>query len=167
MNRVENPNASELLILRDLSSKTIKANAAVSNSIFFFRSSVRLSQEPPKVYVHMVDSSLANVVANFGKSFPRPDLVKSFREYADNWYKETIRDSSTSRMTSNVNYLKVIKLGPAVVPLILRELQSDPAPWFLALRVLTENTEVGKGHAGDFEKIAEAWISWGKERGLI
>jgi hypothetical protein len=96
----------------------------------------------------------------------KSSLEKDFRKYADKWYAETIRDSSISRMTSNVNYLKVIKLGTPVIPLILRELQSAPAPWFLALRVLTEE-EVGKEYAGNFEKIAEAWVSWGKERGLI
>ena len=102
------------------------------------------------------------------KSSGSHDIERKFREYADKWYAETARDSSLTRITSNVNYLKVIKLGSSVVPLILRELQSpDPAPWFLALRVLTEETNVGREYPGDFRRMAEAWISWGKARALV
>jgi len=51
--------------------------------------------------------------------------------------------------------------------LILRELQKEPAPWFLALRVITGEDTVGRNDAGNFSKMADAWLTWGRERGYI
>jgi hypothetical protein len=94
-------------------------------------------------------------------------LENDFRSFVKKWYEDIGGESSLSKITGNINYLKIIKLGTRAIPLILKELQSEPAPWFLALRVLTDNSEVGKGYSGNFRKMADDWISWGKERGLI
>jgi len=170
-NRIERPRANEEHILRNIPANAYSGNSATA-SIAMFTPNRRGYQTQTGPAPRFVDMQYDVVMANppykpILKNSPNEQLKKSFRLYADKWYAETGRDSSISRMTSNVNYLKVIKLGPDVVPLILRELQSDPAPWFLALRVLTENFDVGSNHAGNFEKIAEDWISWGKDRGLI
>ena len=111
----------------------------------------------------------------YANSFNKKELVlvkddsteKQFREYADKWYAETVRDSSITRILSNENYLRVIELGTPVVPFILKELQSRPRPWFLVLRILTKHKDIGRGYPGNFEKMAEAWINWGKECGII
>ena len=66
-----------------------------------------------------------------------------------------------------MNYLRIISLGWKVVPLILRELQREPAPWFLALRAITGEENVGREHPGNFRGMAEAWLAWGRERGYV
>ena len=170
-NRSANPNATEKHILRglQLQRQAYTANYAPAPCYRFAIDRDRYqAQTAPRIQFVDISSSLM-ATGNKRKSDSEAELEKKFRGYADKWYAETMRDSSISRMTSNINYLNVIKLGPAVVPFILRELQLDPAPWFLALRVLTEATDVGTGdgYAGNFEKIAKAWIRWGKERGLI
>lgn len=88
-------------------------------------------------------------------------LELEFRSLASAWKSETGEESSLSKITSNINYLRVIALGKAVVPLILKELESEPAPWFVALRALTGNFDVGAQHKGNFRKIADCWIEWG------
>jgi len=101
--------------------------------------------------------------------FPYVETLQSrFDRLCKQWKVEMWRESSLSKITSNRNYLDIIDLGGAVVPLILRELEKTPGPWFVALRRLTKGTEtLGKEFAGDFRKIAECWIKWGKENGKI
>jgi hypothetical protein len=92
---------------------------------------------------------------------PNVDMALEFSALVKKWKDETGGDSSLSRITGNRHYLKIISLGPQVVPLILRELQKEPAPWFVALRVLTDELDVGKESPGNFSRMADAWIRWG------
>src|ERR1039457_514510 len=62
-----------------------------------------------------------------------------FRHYAAKWKEEIGGDSSLTNATSNMNYLRIIRLGDVAIPLILRELQKEPAPWFIALRAISED----------------------------
>ncbi len=72
-----------------------------------------------------------------------------------------------SQITSNKHYLRIIALGEEVIPCILKQLQIQIDPWFAALRALTEREDIGREHAGNFRKIAAAWIAWGKAERLI
>ena len=94
-------------------------------------------------------------------------LGNKFKTYADKWHREILNESTIQGMTSNVNYLGVISLGYDVVPHILKDLKARPAPWFLALEVLTNRNDIGKKYAGNFRKIADAWLAWGTDNGLL
>jgi hypothetical protein len=94
-------------------------------------------------------------------------LESQFESLSSRWREEVGGESSLSRITSNINYLKVIKLGKEIVPLILKDLQKEPAPWFLALRVLTDEENVGRKRAGNFRRMADDWIKWGKDNQYI
>jgi hypothetical protein len=94
-------------------------------------------------------------------------LELKFKFLTKQWREEIGAESSLSRITGNVNYLKVISLGTAVIPLILKELQKEPAPWFVALRALTEEENVGREYTGNFRKMAGEWIRWGRENNYI
>ena len=91
------------------------------------------------------------------------DTESEFFKFAQKWKEETGGESSLSRITGNRYYLKIISLGAGVVPLILRELQKEPAPWFVALRVLTDELNVGKNAPGNFRSMADAWLKWGAD----
>jgi hypothetical protein len=90
-----------------------------------------------------------------------------FRYYAAKWKEEIGGDSSLTNITSNMNYLRIIAIGDEALPLILQELQKQPAPWFVALRAISEDDSVGRNSPGDFRKKAADWIQWGKENGHI
>ena len=60
-----------------------------------------------------------------------------------------------------------IALGPAVVPLLLRELERRPKHWFAALRSLTVADPVAPADRGHLGRMAESWITWGKEHGYL
>jgi hypothetical protein len=98
---------------------------------------------------------------------PENLLTDQFHTLALQWREEIGPDSSLSNIVSNINYLRVISLGPSVVPLILRDLQRQPAPWFVALRAITGNDTIGAEYPGNFKKKAEAWLQWGRDHGLV
>jgi len=92
---------------------------------------------------------------------------EKFQFYLSRWKEETGGESSLTNITSNMNYLRIISLGIEAVPMILRELQREPAPWFVALRAITEDDSVGRDFPGDFRAKAAAWIRWGQEHGYV
>jgi hypothetical protein len=93
------------------------------------------------------------------------DAEKQFSYYASKWKEETEGDSSLTNITGNMNYLRIIRMGDQAIPLILRELERESAPWFVALMAITGIDSVGRNSPGNFDKMADAWIQWGKEHG--
>lgn len=100
-------------------------------------------------------------------SNPAADLDHRFRRLADEWKAQSRFLSNTAQMALLRPYQRIIGMGPPVVPLILRELQREPDQWFWALESITEEDPVPPEVAGRVEAMAEAWIEWGRRRGLV
>jgi hypothetical protein len=96
-----------------------------------------------------------------------PGLEKRFRELVEEWQAGVAAVSSTTARVQHPAYRQIIALGPAVVPLLLRELERRPNHWFAALRSLTGADPVAPADRGRLGPMAEAWIKWGKERGYL
>jgi hypothetical protein len=96
-----------------------------------------------------------------------PNVEGQFAILAAKWREEVGPESSVSNIVGDINYLKIIAMGKKVVPLILRELEREPAPWFVALQAITGENPADRGLAGNFPRIAEAWLQWGRDRGFI
>jgi len=90
---------------------------------------------------------------------------KRFHELASRWHNETYGLSSITKKITNLNYLKIIAMGKAVVPLILHSLAQRPDHWFVALKALTDQDPTSPNSS--FEEAVEAWLSWGRQEGLI
>jgi hypothetical protein len=73
--------------------------------------------------------------------------------------------SSPYQMERLKSYQQIIALGPAVVPLLLREMEQDPDFWFAALHVLTGANPIPREHAGKIKLMAQDWVQWGREHG--
>jgi len=56
-------------------------------------------------------------------------------------------------------------MGPAVVPLILRDLEQKPDHWFWALRAITGDNPVKLEKCDRMKLMTQVWIEWGKEHG--
>jgi hypothetical protein len=69
-------------------------------------------------------------------------------------------------MAAHPAYQEIIQMGPAVVPLILADLARQPDHWFSALKAITgANPSINPADRGRIDKLAEAWLRWGKENG--
>jgi hypothetical protein len=97
-----------------------------------------------------------------------PALRQRFEELATKWREETAVTSSVAEMAMHPDYQLIIGLGPAAIPLLLGELQRQPDHWFWALYLVTggENP-VPSEDAGRIDRMAQAWLEWGRSRGYI
>ncbi len=68
------------------------------------------------------------------KTVDRSSLEQQFQTYVQQWKTDCVFLSSTSAMVAHPAYKAIIELGEPAVPLLLRELESEPAHWFEALK---------------------------------
>ncbi|HEX6040869.1 hypothetical protein [Longimicrobium sp.] len=94
------------------------------------------------------------------------DIRAEFSQLAAQWHDETGHMSSAISFTQHPAYLRIIGMGPAVVPFILEDLRRTQAHWFVALRLITGETPIRPEDRGNVQRLADAWIAWGRERGL-
>ena len=95
------------------------------------------------------------------------DMETRFRALADQWRWETGPLSSSSKIAAHPAYQEIIGMGPAAIPLVLRELQERCDHWFAALRALSGENPVPREFAGRVPKMREIWLEWGREKGYI
>ena len=55
-------------------------------------------------------------------------------------------------------------MGPTALPLILERLDSKGGHWFWALQHISGEDPISPEDAGNYEKMREAWLQWGRER---
>jgi len=92
-------------------------------------------------------------------------LEKTFAALVTQWRSETRLLSSMSKKLMHPAYLRIIGLGPRVLPLILRQLKEEPAYWFRALSSIAGEDPIPPN--ATFDQAVRGWISWGEQRGLI
>jgi hypothetical protein len=97
--------------------------------------------------------------------FCSPSVEELFQELASQWRNETSHLSLAIKQVMHPAYQRIIGLGPAAIPLILRELQREPDHWFWALEAITGEKPASPGSS--VAQAAQAWLQWGKERRYI
>lgn len=93
------------------------------------------------------------------------DTDKNFKSLVTQWRSETAHLSSATKASMHPAYQRIIGMGPAVIPLLLRELEQDPDHWFWALSAITGEDPIKPEHRGRVKQMAQAWLNWGKENG--
>ncbi len=92
-------------------------------------------------------------------------LEALFDSLVDRWKQERGPSSSTTELAMCPSYQRIIGLGPAVVPLLLRSLERAPDHWFWALKAITGADPVPPPHRGKVREMAQDWLAWGREQG--
>jgi len=91
-------------------------------------------------------------------------LEEKFHRLAETWQNAVAHLSSSSKRDNHPAYREIIALGPPVVPLLLRDLERTSRHWFAALTAITNAQPVPSEHAGNFPKMVQAWLEWGKKQ---
>jgi hypothetical protein len=94
-------------------------------------------------------------------------LRVAFEELAAVWSTATAHLSSPVKLIEHPAYRQIIGLGPAALPLLLRDLAESRRFWFPALQAITGENPVPADAAGDIDRMADAWIEWGRGNRLI
>lgn len=92
--------------------------------------------------------------------------AEKFHSLAETWRHDVRMTSSLTDMILHPAYQRIIGMGAAAVPFLLRELERKPDHWFWALTAITGADPVSPEDRGRLKKMAEAWLRWGKEQGL-
>jgi hypothetical protein len=95
------------------------------------------------------------------------DIEQHFRHLAEKWSAETGCVSSVSDLISHPSYQEIIKLGWDAVPYLLADLQKNKRFWFPALAAITKIRPFDPSDAGNGRRMTEAWVKWGRRKGLI
>ncbi len=98
---------------------------------------------------------------------PNDDLQSDFDRLAAEWKRETAHHSSPMLIAEHRADQEVVEMGSAAIPLILRDLQTAPAMWFMALREITGESPIREQDRGNIEAMRATWIDWGKRKGYI
>ena len=90
-----------------------------------------------------------------------------FHQLADEWRATRPRGVDLNEMLMHPAYQKIVGMGLPAVPQLLAELAKKPDHWFWALHVITKENPVPPESEGNLKQMADAWLQWGRERGLI
>lgn len=96
---------------------------------------------------------------------PLSDAQK-FYSLAEAWRQDVRFTSSLTQMILHPMYQRIIGMGFAAVPFLLRELERKPDHWFWALTAITGADPVKPEDRGKLRKMTDAWLRWGKEQRL-
>ena len=90
-----------------------------------------------------------------------------FERLAAEWKQDTWYLSSPTAIAMHPAYQQIISMGDLAVPLILEDLERDPAQWFWALRAITGQSPVRESDYGNVEAMRDAWLAWGQQQMMI
>jgi hypothetical protein len=97
---------------------------------------------------------------------PSEAVEARFRRLAATWDQATGHLSSMTAASNHPAYQEIIRLGPEVVPFLLRDLEENESQWFVALRQITGVNPIPSSAAGNVPKMIEAWLQWARDNGL-
>ena len=111
-----------------------------------------------------INDRVRDLIIGAGRTSP---IEKRFTALAAEWERATVHVSSYSEIVSDPTYESIIRLGPAVLPLILDRLRSEPMFWFSALERITGERPIEQARNLSVSEAADAWLAWGRQKGLI
>jgi len=95
-------------------------------------------------------------------------LTAEFEALVRQWKDETFLISSSTKLFNHPAYIRIIAMGTAGLPLVLRELQKNTGRWFYALKYMAGEDGKGVGVGmKDYDDVREAWLKWGYENNYI
>lgn len=90
------------------------------------------------------------------------EIRAEFDALAEQWKRETGMLSNTKDKYLHPTYQRIIGMGWAVVPLLIKDLNKQPAFWFWALRAITGENPATAGM--DVTRSIMAWTDWQKSK---
>ena len=96
---------------------------------------------------------------------PKENLESEFKAQADQWRRDTLHTSSVTKMIMHPSYLRIIGMGPTVLPLLFKELEERPDHWLAALNAITGQDPAPT--ESSFDEAVAAWLDWARIHGYL
>lgn len=90
-----------------------------------------------------------------------------FKSLCGSWKKDTQFVSDPGQKYLHPSYARIIGLGEPAVKFILQSMEKQYDDWFYALRAITGEDPVTADMAGDVTRMSDAWIQWGRAKGIL
>lgn len=97
----------------------------------------------------------------------RESIEPEFNDLVMQWKSERTATSSTTVIAMHPAYQRIIGMGKAALPLILRELDRELDHWFWALRAISGEDPIPFEHRGKMKQMAIDWLEWGRVKGYV
>jgi hypothetical protein len=81
------------------------------------------------------------------------------------WEHDSRFDSHPGK--EHFSYQSILKMGPGVIPLVLKRIQRRPSWLVIILPDLTGENPCPAQYAGRLKEQIEHWLMWGKEKGHL
>jgi hypothetical protein len=116
--------------------------------------------------VVFVDAAILDVASNFRRL---PNTTTHVLDIIAKWIEATAFSSSLDETRRDPNYSALKQLGWAAVPGLLTRMSSGTARLQCAelLAEITGADPISDADLGNARRIGEAWINWGRLKGLI
>jgi hypothetical protein len=108
---------------------------------------------------------MVSPVSNAPETPPPESVEQRFRRLEAAWEADTLVLSDPTRITEHWAFQEILRMGKAVIPFMLRDLEREPHLWVWALPRITGENPVPASAAGNIRKMGEAWLAWGREKG--
>ena len=86
---------------------------------------------------------------------------------ADEWEKACAGISMIRRMFQHPAYLRIVENSKEFLPYVLSRLANSEGMWFGVLEEAVGTRPFTDDEAGDYDKMRDAWLRWGREKGLL
>ncbi len=90
-------------------------------------------------------------------------IKDKFAVLVHRWRQETGFSSSAQAKILHPAYQTIMTMGPAVLPLILENLEASRGHWFWALHFISGENPVPENATIDIARTA--WLDWGRRKG--
>ncbi len=94
-------------------------------------------------------------------------LEIKFNKLVEEWKTQNPFSSNIVEICSHSSYQKIIGMGSAAVPLILKEMKNEMDHWFWALKAITNQDPVKESERGNIKLMTKAWLKWGELRKML
>lgn len=127
---------------------------------------VRSLPEPSQSAVlRMVEGMSDGSPAHAASFQEQARLARMFQDLLETWRRETWFLSYMQQRVLHPAYQRIIGMGWAAVPFILRELEQRPDHLLWALQAITGDDPAR--HTHDLPGGVAAWLQWGRDRGFL
>jgi hypothetical protein len=104
--------------------------------------------------------------AQMAPKFPAEPIEERLRKLEAHWQADTEFLSDAGKIINHPAFKAIIALGQEILPILLRDLETKPSLWVWALPEITGENPVLPADGGNIRKMADAWLLWGREKGL-